>query len=175
MKLHLGCGKNILKGWVNIDLHHTEDVIGIDLSKDGLSHFKDNTASHIFAEHFIEHMPRERARMLIRECYRVLEPGGMLRFTTPDLDLLVEDYLANKLDRWSGSGWIPKTKAQLINEGMRFWGHEFLYNADDAEELLEEAGFRDIKPCEHRYSKHYDFNGIEFRPFTGELVYEARK
>jgi SAM-dependent methyltransferase len=47
----------------------------------------------IYIGQAIEHFNRRtEAPALLRECLRVLKPGGAIRLTTPDLDKLVSDY-----------------------------------------------------------------------------------
>ena len=39
----------------------------------------------VYSSHFIEHVPRDCVLALLRECRRVLRPGGLLRLVVPDL------------------------------------------------------------------------------------------
>jgi hypothetical protein len=47
----------------------------------------------VYSSHFIEHLTRRDAHSFIRECFRVLEPGGLLRIVFPDLEALAREYL----------------------------------------------------------------------------------
>lgn len=49
--------------------------------------FEDNTFDFICSEHFFEHLFLEEAFELIKECYRILKPHGVIRFIVPDADL----------------------------------------------------------------------------------------
>jgi predicted SAM-dependent methyltransferase len=49
--------------------------------------FEDNTFDFIFSEHFFEHLFLEEAFELIKECYRILKPHGVIRIVVPDADL----------------------------------------------------------------------------------------
>jgi hypothetical protein len=40
-------------------------------------------------------------------------------------------------------GWRPATPCQMVNEGLRLWGYQFLYDASELKRILEEAGFRE--------------------------------
>ena len=49
--------------------------------------FEDNTFSFIVSEHFFEHLFLADAIALLRECQRILKPGGVIRTSVPDADL----------------------------------------------------------------------------------------
>ena len=48
----------------------------------------------VYHSHFLEHIDQQFAPGLLRECHRVLKPGGVLRVVVPDLELLVSEYQA---------------------------------------------------------------------------------
>src|SRR5437762_1204499 len=92
IKLHLGCGRNILPGYVNID-KFVDDPAVYDYDILHLP-FADGTVRQILAEHLFEHVGLGEEESLWRECYRVLEPGGQLIVETPDLEWLCRAFLA---------------------------------------------------------------------------------
>jgi predicted SAM-dependent methyltransferase len=49
--------------------------------------FDDGAFSFIFSEHFFEHLFLDEAGGLLKECFRVIAPGGCLRVVVPDADL----------------------------------------------------------------------------------------
>lgn len=49
--------------------------------------FDDGQFTFIFSEHFFEHLPQATGIALMKECWRVLRPGGVLRTVVPDADL----------------------------------------------------------------------------------------
>lgn len=55
--------------------------------KDDRLDFADNSFTFIFSEHFFEHLFFDEAAALLRECERVLKPGGIIRTVVPDADL----------------------------------------------------------------------------------------
>lgn len=61
----------------------------------------DNTVDFVYAGQFIEHLNR-RTQVIpfLKECHRMLRPGGVLRMTTPDLILLLRKW-EESLDRKS--------------------------------------------------------------------------
>lgn len=49
--------------------------------------FPDDEFTFAFSEHFFEHLFLDEAGELMKECFRVLRPGGVLRIAVPDADL----------------------------------------------------------------------------------------
>jgi len=171
-KLHLGSGSIRLEGWLNIDIDATQADLKLDL-RNPLP-CADNSVRFVFSEHFIEHITRPEAVRLLRECWRVLVPGGTLRLSTPSLQWIVAKYLERNLAEW-GDLWRPATPCQLMNEGLRSWGHQFVYDADELRDVLAEAGFATVEWVGWRQSRHPELNNLEQRPYHQELIAEATK
>lgn len=172
-RLHLACGTNIMNGWANIDLSGNKEVIYWDLTRP--LPVDSGSMELVYCEHFIEHISREQARNLLAECHRVLKPGGVLRVSTPSLRKLIEEYLSGELSEWSDVGWKPATPCQMMNEGFRLWGHQFIYDADELKRIFEEAGWHNLTQVEWGKSAHQGLNALECRPFHGEIIMEGVK
>ena len=56
--------------------------------------FAGGTFDVVYHSHVLEHIDREAAPGFLRECLRVLRPGGTLRVVVPDLEALTRSYLA---------------------------------------------------------------------------------
>lgn len=173
LKLNLGCGPHAMPGWINVDAENHPGITNHDLRYP--LPFEDGSAEVIYSEHFIEHLTREEGSFFLMECFRVLRPGGWLRISTPDLKVLAEDYLGSRVNRWSDCGWRPLTPARLINEGMRMWGHSYLYDFAELYLVLTAIYFVDIARCGWHESTHPYLRGLEVRPSLGDLIIEARK
>jgi len=135
VKLHLGCGNRRLEGYINIDFRKTPatDLVH-DLSKD--LPYPDELIERIECYHLIEHLSREGAARLMRECHRALIPEGKMIIECPDFDQAVKEYLAGDEER-------------LVNIfGLRrFTGdaHQWGYNPKKLKGLLEITGFRNVE------------------------------
>jgi predicted SAM-dependent methyltransferase len=116
-KLHLGCGGNILSGWLNTDLEPgSSDVARVDLTE--RLPFEDACFNYIFSEHVIEHLSYSQGLGMLSECHRVLRSGGRIRISTPDLAFLVDLYAAEKSDvqlryiDWSTESFILSVRTR---------------------------------------------------------------
>ena len=90
--LNLGCGKRYHKDWVNVDMYSdTPDVMAYNLLK-GIP-FSDNHFEVVYHAQVLEHSPKDDAPGFIKECFRVLKPGGVIRIVVPDLEGIVTEYL----------------------------------------------------------------------------------
>lgn len=80
IKLHIGCGPNILPGWVNLDCAKLPGVdIVHDLNQLPLP-FADGSVAEILAQDVFEHV---NYIPLLKESLRLLVPGGELRIQVP--------------------------------------------------------------------------------------------
>jgi predicted SAM-dependent methyltransferase len=95
LKLHLGCGKKILSGWLNIDLKKRPGVAVMRLPQ-GLKKFADHSVAFAYSSHMLEHLDYpDDALSLCREFRRVLMPGGPVRFVVPGIERIIRAYVAN--------------------------------------------------------------------------------
>jgi predicted SAM-dependent methyltransferase len=169
-KLQIGVGANVRKGWLNTDISPVNpDIVFMDAT--ARMPFDDNVFDYVFCEHMIEHIPYLAGRGMLEECRRVLKPGGRIRVCTPDLAKIVRLYDNAKTPTeeayvtWSIQEFVPEADATdptfTINNFMRNWGHQFIYNEAIMERALLHAGFSDIVKCELGASDHPALQGLE--------------
>ena len=92
IKLHLGCGKRYLPGYLHIDINnlpHMDYCTEIH----NLSIFEDNSVSEIYNCGVIGYYDREETSTLLREWKRVLKKDGILRISVVDFEKQVQLYL----------------------------------------------------------------------------------
>ncbi len=180
VKLNVGCGTDYKEGWVNVDNNSDNNITKLDLNHDLRNPlpYKDNTVDFIFNEHFFEHLTVEEGQMAMKEFMRVLKPGGVMRIAMPDLEDTVEAYYNPK---WKERDVMRKfdlefvqTRAEMINMNFHWWGHKWLYDWEELERRLREAGYTKIKRCKHSKSKHLRLQGLETRE-ESVLIAEATK
>lgn len=91
-KLNLGCGPRSIDGWVNCDFQSGDSrVVRHDLRRP--LPFFDGQFQFVYHSHVLEHLQPGEAVRLLRECGRVLKPGGTLRVVVPDLEKKAKIYL----------------------------------------------------------------------------------
>ena len=175
LKLNLGCGEIAFEGWINIDLESPKADINLNLTSP--LPYEDSTVCFIYSEHFIEHLTLNEGLALLSECRRVLEPTGIIRIATPDLDYLMRKYFFF----WKKQSWIKKygytylkTRAEMINLCFSEWGHKYLYNREELTRRLQEAGFRSITKKKLGESKYEELKNRETRK-DSKLILEAKK
>lgn len=173
LKLHLGSGTVSLDSWVNIDLETPQADVHLDIT--GGLPFPAGAARLIYHEHVMEHITVEQGAFCLRDWFRLLEPGGVLRVATPDLQYVIERYGGN----WKEQAWLQlpeyqfiKTRAEMINVSMRWWGHQYLYDGEELERRMRDAGFATIRRCGYGESTVSELAGLETRP-DSMLILEA--
>ena len=171
-KLHLGAGPVLLDGWLNTDKYPTSSRIAyVDTTK--RFPFARDTFEYVFSEHMIEHMSWQAGARMLKECHRVLVPGGIARVATPDLGKIVglyghsgdpdsQRYIALVTDTFlKGIGGYKASF--VINNSFRNWGHQFLYDRDLLGLALSRAGFEEIRFFSMGDSDEAALKGIESR------------
>lgn len=206
IRLHLGCGLITPADWVNLDgswnarlakhpvlrrvlhlLHVTSaDKIEIPWSSDVVIHdlekplpFRDASASAVYSSHVLEHMYFEQGQRLVRESFRVLTEGGVLRIVVPDLGAIVQEYLGKSPFTEPLNGAPHVCSADRLNQRLllrssappsgnffyrlyRSWNdfhsHKWMYDANSLKFHLESAGFVEVRQMDLQKSR---IDGIE--------------
>lgn len=92
IKLHLGCGDKILDGYINID---SRKLPGVDIVDDisNINTFENETIDVIYCSHVLEHFGRHEYMNVLHRWYDILKPGGILRISVPDFEMVAEHYI----------------------------------------------------------------------------------
>ncbi|MDG3087801.1 methyltransferase domain-containing protein [Vibrio hannami] len=154
LKLNIGCGKKPKLGWVNIDLKPSADLT-LD-AREPLP-FSDNSCSAIYSEHFLEHLEYpKQTYFFLKECFRVLEPGGEFSVAVPDTEWPIAEYLGTRNDGYfdiAKKQWHPEwcvTRMEHINQHFReYHDHKFAYDFETLEHVLYKAGFSVVRQREY--------------------------
>lgn len=130
-RLNLGCGAYRLEGWDNWDA---------DPETPADRHFHappipvgDRTVDEIYCGHLLEHFEPDEADELLRECRRVLVPGGRLGVVVPDTRAVLARYLEQRHE------------VVEVPEGV-FW------NLDDLDSVCRVFLYSTIQPSRHKWS-----------------------
>jgi len=152
MKLHLGCGKKQIHGFINIDGDSScnPDVV-MDVSK--ISE-KYQNVELILAVHLLEHFPRkpfqgqEKTYLdVLKDWFKALNPGGILRLSVPDFFAICEHY--------SKFGNIEKIYGLLLG-GQRnhFDIHYHIFDFNSLERDLRSVGFKEVRMYDRFSTTH---------------------
>lgn len=181
-RLQVGAGGRNIKGWLNTDLEPMPGEVFLDAGAQ--FPFPDKTFKYIYAEQLIEHLTYGQALMFVRESFRVLQPGGRIRLTTPDLLLLIALYTETKTplqqkvldveDKFNGFPKTVRRETAWFNMLNHRWGHQFLYDPESLKMTLETAGFTTVTPVKLGESDAQDLQNIEMHwQIGGKDVDEA--
>jgi predicted SAM-dependent methyltransferase len=180
IKLNVGCGTDYKKGWVNIDNNSDNNIKKLDLNWDLRNRlpFDDNSATFIYSEHFFEHLTPEEAHTTIQDLMRTLKPNGVMRIAMPDLQVVVDTYIHVPLDKDPvinnyGMDFI-KTRAEWINMSFSWWGHKWLYDWEELQRRLKDAGYTKVMRCHINKSRYPELRNLESRA-ESYLIAEVTK
>jgi predicted SAM-dependent methyltransferase len=155
-KIQIGAGPNPLAGWLNTDVApeahtaHRAELVFLNASK-GFP-LADMSFDYVWSEHMIEHIPVDHAHHMLRECFRILRPGGRIRIATPDLaaiTALYDDPLSDVQRHYVE--WVSTTlkpgvhrgspRCFVVNQMFRAHGHQFIYDQETLSAMLADVGF----------------------------------
>ena len=156
LKLHIGCGKGHLPGWINIDVYPAPLALNV---LRGLP-FANGSASHVFVSHLLEHLyfPRD-VKAFLAELLRVLAPGGITRIVVPDVQKCIDAYTTNDREFFSSRRetwtWWPENPTRLEDflgyagvgpePAYLFEAHKYGYDFETLERTLSDEGFKDVR------------------------------
>jgi predicted SAM-dependent methyltransferase len=187
LKLNIGCGNSPTpEDWINIDssfnaklakhprlrkflykigvlpeglyaLSWPSNITILDVRK-GLP-FMDSSVKYIHTSHFLEHLYKEDAENLLRECYRVLQDGGVIRIIVPDLfcrveryyqkhrqgDILLESLGMVESPNGNDPFWIKWIRIMQGNKNL----HKWVYDFNSLSSRLEKIGVSDVQRKEY--------------------------
>jgi predicted SAM-dependent methyltransferase len=180
-KLQVGANVCALPGWLNTDLY-PKTIGSVTLDATRPFPFPDSSFDCVFSEHQIEHIGYDDGLLMLRECYRILRPGGTIRIATPSLDKMIalsndkrnelqDAYIQDRTRNLYPTAPSP-TSCFAINGAFRYWGHQFVYDKATLRLTLEAAGFADVRFFEPGESDDENLSGLETR--VSEMdVYET--
>jgi len=197
-KLNLGCGRNLIEGWINVDnspsavlaklpLLHTiaqrlqsgqadskqapppwsNDIIFHDVTR-GLP-YSTRSIEKIYSSHMLEHLGREEGEAVIRECFRVLKAGGIMRLVVPDLVFHTRRYLervaqTGDTDRGPHDDFLHNIYGAYLNRRRKGAYHRYMYDRPTLCTLLRGAGFRQLVQQTYQVSLDSELAQLDSRP-----------
>ena len=125
----------------------------------GFSQHADESIESIYFGQAIEHLGiLNQVPPFLKECHRMLKKGGVIRITTPDLNILIDAYKNDEMDKFAGEQpefyreADPSSQLAYLMYGAcgpnctrnNYEGHMFLFTQKSMTKFLEAAGFSDI-------------------------------
>ena len=151
VRLHIGCGDIDAPGFVNIDARAARHIDFVTDRLDSVSFAPDGVAQLIYMSHVLEHLPHNNVGRCLRELRRVLKPGGVLRISVPDFDLMLAIYDS------SGRDIDSIQEALMGGQDYRFNFHCAAFNRASLTKRLIAAGFSSVRPWNPVSVDHHDF------------------
>lgn len=163
-KIQYGCGKNILKGWLNVDGFDesypdgfiepkiAENIYCCDLAS---KHpFPSNYFKFGYSEDFLEHLDQADSLLFLEEVYRTFASGGVVRFSFPSLEgVLKKHYQAIDYEVFE----LGKKDTYTT------WTHKHFYSKDSLTLVAKHIGFYEIHFVEYGISKYPELNNLDTR------------
>ena len=150
MKLHLGCGKKHINGFIHVDLLDY-DHIDYQTSIDNLHFAEESTVDLIYACHVLEHTGRYKYKNTLSEWYRVLKPSGVLRLAVPDFSACVNYY--------SQTGVLTDILGLLVGgQKDEYDYHNMLFDETLLTQTLKDIGFKKVYRYDWKDTSHKDMD-----------------
>jgi predicted SAM-dependent methyltransferase len=149
-RLNWGCGTSPKPGWLNSDI---KEAPGVDVPADirtGLP-IETGTIKYAVSIHALQELPYREQVPALAELRRLLEPGGVLRLGLPDLERGFEAYRRGDRGYFQVPDDVARTLGGKLAVQLTWFGYSrMVYVSESIEELLVEAGFREIRHTRYR-------------------------
>jgi SAM-dependent methyltransferase len=211
-RVNIGCGRTPTPGWVNFDNSYSVSLANYQRIVNLLAKLKlineqqyefiararetgivfadaskkiplpDGSVEVLYTSHMLEHMTRADVTKFLRDVYRVLMPGGIIRIAVPDIGKLVNRYLdsgdadafieGTYLSTPGRKSFLSKLKCLLVGDRHHLW----MYDGRSLSKLLTELNFRDPVILPPGKTMIKDPQSLNLSERAAESVYvEARK
>lgn len=162
-KLQIGCGKNVLEGWLNTDLNYSENIAYLDAGT--VFPLESNVLDCIYSEHLFEHLTINQQINMLNEGMRVLKKGGIMRIAMPNVAFLFNIYSnpntpvhIDYVDHYVSSYPCFKSVRESINDRdqhyiyvinnfFKAWGHQMIHDFSSIEKLAMQCNYSSIRKC----------------------------
>lgn len=169
MKLNLGCGPNVVDGWINVDyalgaklaklplfpaINRKLKVFSADWDERIFLHdltrrfpWRDASVDCCYSSHTLEHLTRQQGLSLLHESHRLLRPGGIVRIVVPDLASVIRAYDAGAIraDRLLDAIGVlyaaDKRGMKRLLAPFYEFPHRCMYDAPTLVSVMREVGF----------------------------------
>jgi predicted SAM-dependent methyltransferase len=170
LRLHIG-GTEPREGW---KIFGIQPAPGVDFVGDcrDLSRFATATCAEIYASHVYEHLSHYlEVGNALREAFRILQPGGRLRVSVPDFEMLCRTFLRPGLDL-EQRFYVMRVIFGGQTDPYDF--HKIGLTWEFLATFLTQSGFVDIRRVEE-FGLFNDCSGLRYQGQLISLNVEAYK
>jgi len=151
VKINFGSFINMsYHGWINSDIidlnqfasQHRYKFLQLDVRQ--VLPFNEECVDLIYSSHMLEHLTKNEGLFFLRECYRVMKPGAVMRIVVSDAQRLINYYQDKQLSMFDeindGCAGSDFESAKLWS--LLFEGHKIAYDFDGIKSLASSTGFK---------------------------------
>lgn len=149
IKIHVGCGKRFIPGWIHVD---GEKLPHINHNDVWLNWQDPGSVDVIYSSHFLEYYDRQQAESILENWFKALKHGGVLRLAVPDFWAMARLYIADPEKYPLDSLLGPLYGRMLMND--RWIYHRTVYDYKNLSDLLKRVGFREVHRYDWRQTEH---------------------
>jgi predicted SAM-dependent methyltransferase len=217
IKLNLGCGAVRPNGWVNTDSSINANlqripIIGKSLAKlvnkveydsNNFTYmnlnkkwaYKEDSVDIVYASHLFEHLTLKSTDIFLKEAFRTLKVGGIIRIVVPDLYKISKKYIkeyeegsvenSTEFIMWavnmhregqygSNIGFFKKQILELTGYPHQ---HKYMYDEKSLTTKMKSYGFKDLLSLTYGVSNYIkEIKDVEGKEESYLSIYiEARK
>lgn len=149
--VHIGCGDISSPEFINVDAQPYPHVHYVRNDITELSMFANASVDLVYMCHVLEHVRRKEIFDVLAEFRRVLKPGGVLRISVPDFDLLIAMY--EGIGRDPDGIIAPLLGSHANDYDIHYW----VFTERSLLEILFKAGFRAVRQWDPHQCDHHAF------------------
>jgi len=178
-RVNIGCGPSPTRGWLNYDNSWSvrlakyplvvRVLAAVGVLTEGQRRFlsvasgggitwanaperiplADDSVTVLYSSHMVEHLDRTQVRTFLQEARRVLVPGGIIRIAVPDLQKLVDEYVAEgNAESFLERTFLARPRRETLLEKLGYLvvgdrHHLWMYDGPSLCRLLTAMGFRE--------------------------------
>lgn len=207
IQINIGCGQTPTDGWKNYDnswsirlskkplLFSIASKLGliskqqkefIAFAKDANIYWADAvknipeksaSVSTVYSSHMVEHIERADAIRFLREAHRILENGGVVRISVPDIRCQVDEYIKNgDADEFIEKSHLTRRKPGILMDKIKYLitgdrNHQWMYDGNSLCKLLREAGYQEPRIMEPGSTMIPDSGALDLYERAEESVF----
>lgn len=212
LRINIGCGQTPTQGWRNFDNSLSLYLSKVPLLPDFLLKLRllessqyqfirfarnnsieygdvtkglpvqDESVDALYSSHMLEHLDKNEASKFLREAFRILKSGGIIRIAVPDIKKKVEQYNTScDADAFIESTHLCVPRPRSFTQRLRIFlvgsrHHQWMYDGNSLSGLLQNHGFMRAEVMPGGQTKIRNHESLDLQERVSESVYvEAEK